>query len=71
MFLAYRLKRMTPRDAAVFWTVRADCRSLKPGEQLLFDAWRADPEHARAHADVQELYVRLGNLKRHWPGPTA
>lgn len=43
-----RTRGMTPTEAAAFWLVRGDARSLTPSEEAEFTAWKQDPANAAA-----------------------
>lgn len=50
-------------DEASYWVADMEGRALSPAEQARFDAWlKADPRHARAHEEMQDIWRHIGAL---------
>ena len=53
-----------PHDAAIDWVVRMKEGTLSRKEQAAFEAWlAADPAHAAAYEDIEQLSADLSDLR--------
>lgn len=54
----------TEQEVALEWFVRLRDPALSDGERAAFEAWlRADPRHAEAYREAEELWVALDQLE--------
>lgn len=50
-------------DEAAHWVAEMEGKSLAPEDQICFEAWvKADPRHAQAHAEMQDIWLHFGAL---------
>ncbi len=59
-------------EAAAGWVARLSSADATEADRAAFEAWRAaDPAHARAHAEMESLWRRLGQLPDRHSAPSG